>query len=263
MFKQFHHQVRGRGHVLDGTRGQDRTGYLSRRGVQALCLSDGAGSATHSEYGAQALVYAGCELLVDQFESFVSGNDGRQVKLEIARNLVGRLEDVARRRNVGVENLAATFLAVAASNDRFFMVHVGDGVIGYVKDGVSRVASTPDNAEFANQTTFLTSERSATRMRLYRGSLEGVAGFVLMSDGTANSLYDWRTKGLAPACAKLIARVGSAPATQARNPKHEKELRRFIDTTIRAATKDDCSIGILGRMTENSAVAHDLGYRPS
>ena len=35
---------RGRGHLLDGTPGQDRTGYLSRGGVQAMCLADGAAS---------------------------------------------------------------------------------------------------------------------------------------------------------------------------------------------------------------------------
>ncbi|MCB8045052.1 protein phosphatase 2C domain-containing protein [Microbacterium oxydans] len=56
MFKEFHHQARGRGHELDGTRGQDRTQYLSRSGVQAICLADGAGSALHSELGAQAVV---------------------------------------------------------------------------------------------------------------------------------------------------------------------------------------------------------------
>ena len=247
MFRQFHHQARGRGHLLDGTRGQDRTGYLSRGGVQAMCLADGAGLAPHSEHGAEALVNEGCRLLAGQFTDFVTSDDGLQVKLDILQCLRNRLKAIAGRRECELEDLAATFLAVAVSGNRFIIVHVGDGVIGYVTNGELRVASAPDNDEFANQTTFVTSRDAASRMRLSRGSLDGVSGFVLMSDGTASSLYNWRTKELAPAWAKLVTLVGSAPTRQVNNPAHRKYLRRLIDTRIRRATKDDCSIGILGR----------------
>lgn len=221
--------------------------YLSRGGVQAMCLADGAGSAQHSEHGAEALVNEGCRLLAERFTDLVNSDDGLQVKLDILQRLLDRLKAIAGRREWKLEDLAATFLAVAVSGNRFVIAHVGDGVIGYVKDGELRVASAPDNDEFANQTTFVTSEDAAARMRVSRGSLDGVSGFVLMSDGTASSLYNWRTKELAPACAKLVTFVGSAPTRQVNNPAHRKYLRRLIDNRIRRATKDDCSIGILGR----------------
>lgn len=247
MFREFHYQVRGRAHVLDGSRGQDRTAYLTRGGVQVMCLSDGAGSATHSELGAQALVEAGCKLLVERFRDFVSREDGAALKREVVSNLVGRLGEVAERRGVEIRDLAATFLAVAAAGNQFLIVHVGDGVVGYVKDGSARVASGPDNSEFANQTTFLTSEGSVVAMRILRGSLEGVTGFILMSDGSANSLYNSRTGGLAPACEKIVGLLASAPTRQTKNPEYQKQLRRLVDTKIRFATKDDCSIGVLAR----------------
>ncbi|MCX8452822.1 PP2C family serine/threonine-protein phosphatase [Paenarthrobacter ureafaciens] len=247
MFREFHYQVRGRGHVLDGSRGQDRTAYLARSGVQVVCLSDGAGSAPQSEFGAQALVDTGCKLLSERFGDFVSSDDGVALKLEIVNYLLDRLHDVAERRAVGIRDLASTFLAVATAGDQFLVLHVGDGVVGYVKDGIARVASGPDNSEFANQTTFLTSERSAVGMRIIRGGLDGITGFILMSDGTANSLYNSRTKGLAPACAKIVELLASAPTRQAKNPKHKKQLRRLMDTKIRVATKDDCAIAVLAR----------------
>jgi serine/threonine protein phosphatase PrpC len=247
VFREFHYQARGHGHALDGTRGQDRTGYLSRGGIQALCLADGAGSATHSEHGAEALVHEGCRLLAERFTDFVTSEDGLQVKLDILQRLRDRLKEIAGHREWELKDLAATFLAVAVSGDRFVVVHVGDGVIGYMKNGELRVASTPDNSEFANETTFVTSEDAMARMRLYRGSLDGVSGFVLMSDGTASSLYNSCTKELAPACAKLIALVGSAPTRRVNNPAHRKDLQRLVNTRIRGATKDDCSLGILGR----------------
>ncbi|WP_354500714.1 PP2C family serine/threonine-protein phosphatase [Mycetocola sp. 2940] len=247
MFREFHYQVRGRGHVLEGTRGQDRTAYLACRGVQVICLSDGAGSAAHSEIGAQILVDAGCELLSERFGDFVSSDDGVALKLEIVDYLLHRLDDVAKARAVGIGDLAGTFLAVATAGNQFVIVHVGDGVVGYVKDGSARVASNPDNAEFANQTTFLTSRGAAVGMRIIRGHLDSITGFILMSDGTANSLYNSRTGVLAPACSKIVGLLAHAPTRQAKNPKHKKQLRRLVDTKIRFATKDDCAIAVLAR----------------
>lgn len=247
MFNEFHYQVRGRGHEQVRTRGQDRTAYLSRNGVQVLCLADGAGSAAHSEFGAQAVVDESCALLVEQFAELIASDDADQSRRHILGRLHARLHEVAIRRDCTLADLASTLLAVAVSGERFVVLHVGDGVIGYLKYGELRAVSAPDNAEFANQTTFVTSANAAQSMRLFRGSLDGVSGFIQMSDGTSASLYDYRTKKLAPACAKLIEVVSTAPTRQTKHPEYKKRLRRLVDTRLRQATKDDCSIGILGR----------------
>ena len=247
MFREFHYQVRGRAHEAEGTRGQDRTAYLSRGGVKALCLADGAGSATHAEPGAQAATDAGSAFLVDHFHDLLASDDAGAAREAMLRHIRSRLEFVAAGHGCAPTDLASTFLGVGVDGERFVAVHVGDGVIGYMKDREVRVVSAPDNAEFANQTTFITSSDAATAMRLFRGTLAGVTGFLLMSDGASASLYDYRTKHLAPACAKLIHMVACAPSRSGQSPAHEKRLRHFIDTRVRAATRDDCSIGILAR----------------
>jgi serine/threonine protein phosphatase PrpC len=247
VFKEFHYQARGHGHLREGTPVQDRTKYLSRGGVQVLCLADGAGSASHSQFGAQAVVDEGCAVLVDQFSEYAASKDGVQVKVDLLGRLLAKMAAVAERHDVSPDDLASTFLCVAVSGDRFLGAHVGDGVVGYQKEGDLKVISGPDNAEFANQTTFVTSARALESMRLFRGSLDGVSGFILMSDGTGDSLYDPRTGDLAGACSKLIDAVGAAPGRQSKNSEYKKRLRRLMNITIRNATKDDCSIGILGR----------------
>ncbi|QAV69203.1 protein phosphatase 2C domain-containing protein [Salinibacterium sp. UTAS2018] len=247
MFNEFHHQARGRGHALDGTRGQDRTQYLSRGGVQAICLADGAGSASHSEFGAQAVVDEGCVALVEQFDRLVASTDGGQVKIELLARLLAKVTTVAERHGHDVHDFASTFLGVAVSGDQFLGAHVGDGVIGYLKDGELHVISAPDNSEFANQTTFVTSSGAAVSMRLFRGSLQGVTGFILMSDGAGESLFNARTRQLADACTKIIVAVGNTPARLSKNSKPKKQLRKLVDVRVRNATKDDCAIGVLGR----------------
>lgn len=247
MFKEFHYQVRGHGHLREGTPVQDRTKFLSRGGVQVLCLADGAGSASHSQFGAQAVVDEGCAVLVEHFAEYAASNDGVHVKVDVLGRLLAKMTAVAERQDVSPDDLASTFLCVAVSGDRFLGAHVGDGVVGYLKEGDLKVISGPDNAEFANQTTFVTSARALESMRLFRGSLDGVSGFILMSDGTGDSLYDPRTGDLAGACSKLIDAVAAAPGRQSKNSEYKKRLRRLMNITIRNATKDDCSIGILGR----------------
>jgi hypothetical protein len=247
VFREFHYQARGHGHLRDGTPVQDRTKYLSRNGIQVLCLADGAGSASHSQFGAQAVVDEGCAVLTERFAEFVASDDGARVKLELLQRLAAKVTSVAERHSIEPRDVASTFLCVAASGDQFLGAHVGDGVVGFLKNGDLRVISGPDNDEFVNQTTFVTSSRAAESMRLFRGSLDGIAGFILMSDGTGESLFDSRTGQLAGACSKLITAVGAAPAQQGKNSDYKKRLRRLVDVTIRNATKDDCSIGILGR----------------
>ena len=255
MFKEFHHQVRGRGHVQEGVACQDRVSFGSFNGVQVMCLADGAGSASHSEYGAQALVDAGVKLLTESFDGFSARDDGARVKIEIIESLVERLAVVASRRGCGLRDLASTFLGVAVARGRFIVVHVGDGVIGYAKNGELKVISGPDNDEFANQTTFVTSSGAVGSMRLFRGSLDGVSGFILMSDGSANSLFDHRAKSLAPACLKIIDMVSGAPRRRLKYPLYERQLRGILETRIRDATGDDCSIGVLGRPLSTVATA--------
>lgn len=247
MFKEFHYQVRGWGHLRDGTPVQDRTKYLSRAGVQALSLADGAGSGQRSELGAQVVVDEGCAVLVERFREFAVSNDGAKVKVELLRRLCARVGAVADGHGLERRDLASTYIGVAVSGDKFLGAHIGDGVVGYLKHGELHVISAPDNGEFANQTTFVTTRDAAGSMRLFRGSLDGVSGFILMSDGTGESLFNQRTGQLAGACAKLITAVGTAPAQQGQNSDYKKRLRRLVGTRIRNATKDDCSIGILGR----------------
>lgn len=185
-------------------------------------------------------------LLAREFERLSTDLEER-VKTAVLTVVRDRLDRAAQRRGCARTDLATTLLAVAASGDRFVAVHVGDGVIGVMRRDGPDVLSAPDNGAYVNETTFVTSARAHESMRLIRGPLEGVEGFILMSDGSAESLYDPRSRRLAGACAKLNRAIGRPEAQGLRARAAHREVREILATRIRAATRDDCSLAILAR----------------
>lgn len=246
-WREFAYQVRGKSHVLDGRPGQDRFKYEARHGIQVLCLADGAGSANHSEHGAQTVVAAGCDFVLDCLgpgQKKIENLDGSAM----LGHLLDQLKSTAVRLDCDLKDLASTFLCVALTDGSFFAAQIGDGVIGAEHHGELEVVTTPDNGEFANVTTFVTSRDAATSMQIVHGDLEGYSGFMLMTDGTAESLFNFEQRMLARACKTLFRIVADAPTYAVANPAYKKDLKRIMDLQIREATEDDCSIGILARL---------------
>lgn len=257
MLRVFNYQVRGRQHERAGTVGQDRTAYRARSGTQAVCLADGAGSAKMAEFGAQRVVDAGSTWLVENAQVLLELSDD-EVRAALLFTLITRLEETASRMECELRDLASTFLAAVATKDKYMVVHVGDGVVGAEDDGRLVVLSSPDNGEFANETVFVTSPRAADSMRVVRGDMSSVRGFILMSDGTAESLHNQRTDSLAKACSKLMQIVADGHGS-GKNPEFKKQLRRIMDTVIRDRTDDDCSVAILARRSGRTRMARADG----
>ena len=252
MFKHYNTQVRGRGHEKSGTSCQDYTYFNSAKGVQVITLADGAGTAEFSEYGAQTVAKKACGYLVQNFHRLYNSEDGVSVKKELHDYLLSEIETrrtkLSEKADCTIKDLASTFLMVAVHQNEFILAHIGDGVIGYIRNGELKVASAPDNDEFANTTTFVTSSNALSAMRMSKGSLDGVAGFILMSDGTENSLYNKKAGTLSGACIKLIETVAKAPTYTRKNPRYEREIKRVLRAKIKENTNDDCSVAILGRL---------------
>lgn len=245
-WRDFAYQVRGKSHVLDGTPGQDRVRYESRNGVRVLCLADGAGSAKFAEHGAQTVVDAGCGFLLDHFKSG-RGWNGSIDGSNLHAHLVEKLNRTAERIGCELRDLASTFLCVTLTRFGFVAIQIGDGVIGAERNGELSLVTHPDNGEFANVTTFVTSKDAVPSMQVSQGVLDSFTGFILMSDGTADSLFNYEHRTLARACHTLFRILSDAPTRAVANPTHKKELKRIMDLQIREGTDDDCSIGILAR----------------
>ena len=186
--------VQGLGHEEHNIPCQDKIYSLRENGVTAIALADGAGSARLSHYGAEEAVKAVCVKLCADFRTLIGIPDVVVAKREILSAVTSQLESLASKMNCGLDDLASTLIAAASDDEYVMLVHIGDGIAGYFRDGNLSVASYPDNGEFKNETVFTTSPDALPRMRLSKGKAEGISGFILMSDCTAESFYDRKEK---------------------------------------------------------------------
>lgn len=242
MWKTVNYEARGRSHIKSDIPCQDKTITLKNNDITIIALADGAGSAGLSHFGADAVIKAAGEYICNNFYDIVNNADGKQVKLNVLEYLLGKLRDLSNELSCDMQDLASTLLLVAANSETFLMLHIGDGVIGYLKNNELKVASMPENGEFANTTTFVTSKAAISSMKLFKGEVNDIAGFVLMSDGSAESFYHKRTKSLASVLIKLMHRNCLIS-----NDRMKEMVKDSFDKIIVTNTQDDCSIAIMSR----------------
>lgn len=232
--------MEGRRHTATGVPCQDKVRTAARDGVWVGVLSDGAGSAAFSHYGAQCVADTICEVLPAAFDLLYDMSDAVKAKNFILLELLDALRATAAAQSVPLQELAATLLFVAVKDQRMILGHIGDGVICYQNDRGLRVASKPTNGEFANTTVFVTSAGALNSMKLIKGALGSISGFCLMSDGTAASLYDRRQQQPMPVLSKLLRLRAAMPTAP---------LQQMLEDSFRASvvmnTQDDCSIVLM------------------
>lgn len=246
----------GRSHIKTDTPCQDKTFCLKKNDVTVIALADGAGSASLSHFGAETATRTIASYLAKHFDSIIKNPDGLAVKSELMEAARKALTKTAEEKNCKPDDLASTLMAVAIKEDVFLLIHLGDGLVAMQRNQVLKLASAPDNGEFANSTFFVTSKNAIQHLKLFKGSTKGLEGFVLMSDGTAESFYHKKSGQLSAGVKKLMD--WSILLNQ---EKFDEFLDYNFRQVIRANTQDDCSIAIIanaqiaGTIYENLAVA--------
>lgn len=236
----------GRSHIKSDIPCQDKTYSAFDNDTQVIALADGAGSAKLSHYGAETVTKFVCSELTEKFDTYFSENDGASVKQQLIEGMLKSLSETANQLECEIKELASTLLFVAIKNNQFIIAHIGDGVVGYLKNDEMKIASQPENGEFANTTVFTTSKDAIMTMKLIKGSLGEIQGFVLMSDGTETSLYSKKERKLADVLKKIMQM-----STIISVDKVQEQLEQSFENVIVKATTDDCSIAMLVKINDN------------
>lgn len=247
--------VQGKTHVRQQIPCQDKTKTAFGNDTYVIALADGAGSAKLSHFGAECVVDSISDLFVSEFDGLFATNDGRLVKWAIMEKLLSNIREEAKILECNVKDLASTLLAVAVKDDQFIIAHIGDGVIGYLDGEDLKVASAPSNGEYINETYFVTSSNAINVMRLFKGQVKNIAGFVLMSDGTEQSLYNKSNNILSNAVMKLMQRDILVDQTFM-----NAQLEITFKDVIVEKTYDDCSIAIMAKSNRVLRSLNNLSF---
>lgn len=232
--------IAGRSHAATGKGCEDAAGgvHLGRRGGM-VALADGAGSARHAAIGAAttvAVALAAAAEILDECPPTVE-------PLRILTPIHKALEMNAEELSCTLADLAATLLVVAAKRHEgqvaWFAAHMGDGVIAADFGAGTRLLSSPENGEFGNCTYFVTDRHAPLHLRVYSG-IAPEATFLLMSDGTAESLFRRHDQSLAPAVSHLLAW-----SRELTSRALKRVLTRNLKELIRPRTMDDVGIALL------------------
>lgn len=232
--------IRGRSHERNDLPCQDKVKSLVEEDFAFSGLADGAGSASLSHFGAESALEFCAQYFKDRFDEMSEADDGVLIKREILCGLVDALSATAQAHGSTLKELASTLLVVAVRKGIVIILHIGDGVIGYRKNGQLHVATSPVNGEYANTTVFTTSANALQQMQLIKAPIKDIDGFVLMSDGTEASCYDKRTRSIARA-------IDSLMNTQIKHGSQffSQMLEDSATSSLKKATTDDCSLVLM------------------
>lgn len=242
MWKFVSYEACGRGHRQASIPCQDKTIAARMGGVDVIALADGAGSARLSHFGAETVVAAACRYVAENYETILGEADAGRVRSGLLRFMLAALEEKSAELSCSLTDLSSTLLLAAVGAGSYFIAHIGDGVVGCLKNDELKVASAPENGEFANTTTFVTSRDALRTMRLFRGPADDIAGFVLMSDGAAESFYQKKDKRLAAVIVKMMRHNVMMPRDILL-----PMLAESFERVVVPHTQDDCSIALLSR----------------
>jgi len=238
----------GQGHIIKNMPCQDRTFKLVQKHKSGtfygLALADGAGSCKHSDIGAEIITEKILFFLKSKFSYIFKKKYPNKY---ITQYIQDELQEFAYKKNLDFKDLSSTLLFIVIKNDNFIIGHIGDGVIGMLdKNGNLKTVSKPENGEFSNSTFFTTSTKYENRLRILKGNIKTSIGFILMSDGAEESLYDKNNQVLVDINKDIINWLKNHSEQDV-----EKALKSNLEQVISKKTSDDCSLGIMRVTTIN------------
>ena len=142
---------------------------LSEGNVLIGAVSDGMGSAKHSEIGSQlAVEVVISELQQDYWQSQLTDEDAvKQFFAQLLKLVKSRLQHKANTQGYPVQDLACTLLAFIATPEWLAAMQVGDGfIVVRAEGGDYELLFQPDKGEFANETTPVTASDALQEMQV-------------------------------------------------------------------------------------------------
>jgi serine/threonine protein phosphatase PrpC len=219
-----------------------------RDDVLVAAVADGAGSAALGKVGATLAACAAATTVCARRPPPVwpePDEDWRQWLVDALRAAQAIIAAEARARQVPVREFATTLILVVAMPEGVAVAQIGDGAV-VVGDAAGQLVAltVPQNGEYANETTFLTSPNAldTAQVCVWRGRPRHVAAF---SDGLQRlALTMPNGHPHAPFFLPFFRLVDAVPESREAHVQVEAFL---CSQRVRARTEDDVTL-VLGSL---------------
>ena len=226
----------GRRHRQENIPCQDHVTVLRDKEVICCALADGAGSRSNSHLGAQCVTQTVAHQMTQYFEALWELDDAA-----LAAEVISSCVQALSQLEPPIYELVSTLLFCAAHQDgRFLAGHLGDGVMVLEQSHTLSVFSPPENGEYQNETYFITGPDAQQHLRLRRGAWMEPGTLLMMSDGTADSLYHYADRTPAPACQTLAGWLRDGEETVI-----SQAIQDNLEGPFARRTSDDMSLIVL------------------
>lgn len=243
-WKIISHALVGSSHLEQEKGCEDVIKAITDENIAVISLADGAGSFSKALEGATIATSKCSKWLLNNFDWAYSAKES-EIKHRLLYNTIrNSIKRKAIKEKTRSNEYSSTLLFVAIKDNRYIAGHIGDGVIGVVtKEGENVVLSEPERGEFANNTYFTTSSKISKHFRLHRGTVANISSFFLMSDGSADCLFNQAENTFAPAISKFALLLAGSTNEEAEMVNNT--LIDVMEQHFRSRTNDDCSFIML------------------
>jgi len=251
----------GTSHIATGVPCQDASGCVvitepDGSGILIAAVSDGAGSAAHSEKGSRKTVDRfladfGCLVVKDPSLATLD----EPAVMSWLRDLHRDLAESAMAAGHAPSDYACTLLGAVVGPALAVFVQIGDGAIVFREAGSGNYSWVfwPQNGEFANVTNFLTQADFEDAVQIDRTDVPPVE-LAIFSDGIERLVLDMANRSVhAPALTPIFQWLATTGAPAISNGETPGLLAFLNSDKVNSRTDDDKSLVVATRVSAEGA----------
>jgi hypothetical protein len=251
--------VVGTSHVERGVDCQDYSAFstldIGDNRAMVVAVADGAGSASHSQYGAELV----CTSFVAEVENKLRNGAGladldETFGKDWLHYIQQRIVDIATSKETSQREYASTFLGAILDDESAVFYQVGDGGILYSpieRDGEFFWGLVPKESEYANTTDFVTDKDAHDKIQCQFLSLP-VSKLMIFTDGMQNLAIDY-SQGTPGIPFVPFLKPMFAPFESSASVDLTEKLRTFLGSeTVNERTDDDKTLVLIVRESTTS-----------
>ena len=267
--------VQGKSHVERNTACQDAHDWQVGIGTDEegaggeewlfAAIADGAGSSERSDEGAKEAVGAALEAVTGSASSGAFEEDAEAPSENLedllvsgVQEAISAVKELAEDEEARPSDFSSTLLLLAAGPSCAAAAQVGDGAVVYESsEGEYSLMTVPQNGEYHNQTTFITSEDAQSSIEVE--CVSGTPGrFALFTDGIEQVALEMsEMEPHAPFFEPLFQFSMQEDAPQ---EELKARLESFLESPrLRNRTEDDLTLLLASRIEQPAADALEEG----